>query len=126
MTGVPPGRRSIGGFTLVELPVAMTLLGLIFVALFGGLRFGTRTWEVGNERSEAFAEVEVVQSLLRRQLAQAVMLRVPKGHEPVFLGEEDRLGFAAPGPKRCERRYISRACEGSSMYDRGGGVAERL
>lgn len=100
MTGARPGGQESGGFTLVELLVAMTLLGLIFVALFGGLRFGTRTWEVGNERSEAFAEVEVMQSLLRRQLAQAVMLRVPKGAEAVFVGEEDRLGFAAPGPSQ--------------------------
>ena len=100
MTGARHGRRRSGGFTLVELLVAMTLLGLIFVALFGGLRFGTRTWEVGNERSEAFAEVEVMQSLLRRQLAQAVMLRTPKGDQSVFLGEGDRLGFAAPGPSQ--------------------------
>jgi general secretion pathway protein J len=100
MTGARPGWRRSGGFTLVELLVAMTLLGLIFVALFGGLRFGTRTWEVGNERSEAFAEVEVMQSLLRRQLAQAVMLRVPVGAEAVFVGEGDRLGFAAPGPSQ--------------------------
>jgi len=105
MTGARPGwrrsgRRRSGGFTLVELLVAMTLLGLIFVALFGGLRFGTRTWETGNERSEAFAEVELMQSLLRRQLAQAVMLRVPKGAEAVFVGEGDRLGFAAPGPSQ--------------------------
>ncbi|MDH3594369.1 MAG: prepilin-type N-terminal cleavage/methylation domain-containing protein, partial [Rhodospirillales bacterium] len=79
MTGTRPGRPRSGGFTLVELLVALTLLGLIFVALFGGLRFGTRTWETGNQRSEAFAEVEVMQSLLRRQLAQAVTLRTPKG-----------------------------------------------
>ncbi|MDH3918344.1 MAG: prepilin-type N-terminal cleavage/methylation domain-containing protein [Rhodospirillales bacterium] len=100
MTGTRPGRPRSGGFTLVELLVALTLLGLIFVALFGGLRFGTRTWETGNQRSEAFAEVEVMQSLLRRQLAQAVTLRTPKGDQAVFVGEGDRLGFAAPGPSQ--------------------------
>jgi general secretion pathway protein J len=100
MTGARPGRRTNGGFTLVELLVAMTLLGLIFVALFGGLRFGARTWEAGNERSEAVAEVEIMQSLLRRQLAQAIMLSGGKGGEAVFEGEEDRLGFAAPGPSQ--------------------------
>ncbi len=41
-----------------------------------------------------------MQSLLRRQLAQAVMLRVPKGAKSVFVGEGDRLGFAAPGPSQ--------------------------
>ena len=39
-------HRSEAGFTLIELLVALTLLGLISVVLFGGLRFGTRAWEV--------------------------------------------------------------------------------
>ncbi|MBL6854207.1 MAG: prepilin-type N-terminal cleavage/methylation domain-containing protein [Alphaproteobacteria bacterium] len=33
------------GFTLVELLVAMTLLGFVSILLFGGLRLGTRVWE---------------------------------------------------------------------------------
>ena len=37
--------QGAAGFTLVELLVAMTLLGFLTVLLFGGLRFGTRAWE---------------------------------------------------------------------------------
>jgi general secretion pathway protein J len=84
---------------LVELLVAMTLLGLIFVALFGGLRFGTRVWETGAAQSERMAEVEIAQTFLRRILKQAF---VPAAAEGVgtLRGERDRLAFTAPAPSR--------------------------
>ena len=94
------GRRPDRGFTLVELLVAMTLIGLMFVALFGGLRFGARVWEAGVERSAEFAEVEVTQALLRRQLDQ--LLPLPgleeQDQEITFQGEQERLVFTAPAP----------------------------
>lgn len=94
--------RANGGFTLVELLVAMTLIGLLFVALFGGLRFGTRVWEAGVERGEDFAEVEVTQALLRRQLDQLLPLPVPDQQEQEisFSGEQERLTFTAPAPSQ--------------------------
>ncbi len=95
-------RRINGGFTLVELLVAMTLMGLMFVALFGGLRFGTRVWEAGVQRGEEFAEVEVTQALLRRQLDQ--LLPLPglgeEKQEISFSGEQERLTFTAPAPSQ--------------------------
>lgn len=87
--------RSEAGFTLAELLVAMTLLGLISTALFGGLRFGTKAWEVGIERSDSFSEVEVVQGLLRRQLDRAVSFPV-EDQGVSFRGDEEKLVFSAP------------------------------
>jgi general secretion pathway protein J len=97
--GCAPATSGCGGFTLVELLVAMTLLGLIFVALFGGLRFGTRVWETGNAQSERIAEVEIAQSLLRRLLRQAFVPDAAEGVGTVR-GEADRLAFTAPAPSR--------------------------
>lgn len=85
------------GFTLVELLVVMTLLGLIATALFGGLRFGVRAWETGGARSAAFAEIEIAQSLLRRLLEQSLSLEDEEGFS-TFLGEKDRVQFTAPAP----------------------------
>ncbi len=93
-------RSSASGFTLVELLVAMTLIGLIFVALFGGLRFGARTWEYGGARSEISTQIEVTQSLLRRQLSQAIVLPGFDSGDFTFEGEGDRLRFTAPGPSQ--------------------------
>ncbi|MFQ6017533.1 MAG: prepilin-type N-terminal cleavage/methylation domain-containing protein [Kiloniellaceae bacterium] len=91
-------RADSRGFTLVELLIALTLLGLISVALFGGLRFGTRAWEAGSRHAERLAEIDAVQGLLRRQLAQAVLPRRqglgPEGATG-FAGDPDRIRFAA-------------------------------
>ena len=38
--------RAEGGFTLLEMLVAMMLLGLIMVMIFGGLRLGLRVWKL--------------------------------------------------------------------------------
>ncbi len=96
-----PTRAGQAGFTLVELLVVLTLLGLIWVAIFGGLRFGARVWEVGAERSESLNEPQLVQGLLRRQITQAFRLaqRAEDVDQPAaFLGEEARLRFVAPAP----------------------------
>ena len=97
--GGPGGGRGTAGFTLIELLVAMTLVGLISLVLFGGLRFGTRAWEAGTTRAEASREVAIVQSLLRRQLSQAVLPARPSADDdgpPAFVGEDQVLRFVAP------------------------------
>ncbi len=102
------GGRAGAGFTLIELLVALTLLGLVSVVLFGGLRFGTRAWEAGNARAERLAEVQAVQAVLRRRIAQAV-LPEDAGAESAFsdspaafAGEEDSLRFVALVPYEIE------------------------
>lgn len=106
MGGRRMGGRPGAGFTLVELLVALTLLGLVSVVLFGGLRFGTRAWEAGNARVERLAEVQAVQGVLRRRIAQAV-LPEDAGAESAFsdspaafAGAEDSLRFVALVPSR--------------------------
>jgi len=103
------GLQSEAGFTLIELLVALTLLGLISVVLFGGLRFGTRAWEAGNVRAEQLAQIQAVQALLRRRIAQAQ----PPGAQPptsnaadaadgrgIFVGESNSMHFLAVVPSR--------------------------
>ncbi len=89
-------RRRASGFTLIELLVALTLFGLISIVVMGGLRFGTRVWETGDSRAQAVAEIEAVQSVLRRYLAQASLPK-PFGkranREALFVGEASRLQF---------------------------------
>lgn len=88
------------GFTLVELLVGLTLMALISVILFGGLRFGIRAWEVGGERIEQASRVEMVQNLLRRQVSQASRLpeSADAGSVVPFVGEAESLVFIAPLP----------------------------
>jgi general secretion pathway protein J len=67
-------RRSSAGFTLLELLIAITLLGLLMAALFGGLRLGARAWDRSEERLEQSARLQAVQNFLRDRLAQAYPL----------------------------------------------------
>ena len=84
-------RTAERGFTLLELLVAITLLGLLMAALFGGLRLGARVWESAEARLDASARVQVVQEFLRQRLAAALPLEV------MMLAEDGRLGFAFRG-----------------------------
>jgi general secretion pathway protein J len=73
-----PNRRS-AGFTLVELLVAMTLLGFLTVLLFGGLRFGTRAWERSQENYSDENAVRNAENLLADAIAQAYPLPLHSG-----------------------------------------------
>jgi len=96
----PPHPVSPLGFTLVELLVTLSLMALISIALFGGMRFGIRAWETGAQRIDQATRIELVQSLLRRQLSQAAPpSNKPNGFAPAFLGESDRVAFVAPSPR---------------------------
>lgn len=94
-------QRRAAGFTLLELLVAITLLGLIAVMLAGGLRLGARVWERGQEHAEDLAQLEVVQGFLRRQLSQAYPLRLTDADAPArtaFQGRPEALRFAVLAP----------------------------
>ena len=91
------------GFTLIELLVSMTLLGFVFVILFGGLRFGSRAWERSDSETSATDTVRLVQSLIRGEIARACPRRIAAADSAstpkvVFTGAADGLSFLAPAP----------------------------
>lgn len=63
-------RPRSSGFTLLEVLVAIVLLGLVATLLSGGLRFGTRVWQRGEDHLQALAGMQSVHAVLRRELAQ--------------------------------------------------------
>lgn len=83
------------GFTLMELLIVMTLLSLLLVALFGGLRF----MRANEGRAEALIAAadrqELTRSLLERQLAALLPLMAGEEQQRhlLFTGLPDRLAF---------------------------------
>lgn len=66
MTAIASGRQaSQRGMTLLELLIALTLLGLITVALSGGLRLGKQAWLAADDFEASTARVVAAQRLLR-------------------------------------------------------------
>lgn len=58
-------RSAEAGFTLLELLVVITILGLILVALSGGVRFAGQAWQAQETRSVRQGDIDAVENLLR-------------------------------------------------------------
>ena len=86
------------GFTLLELLIAMTLMGLVLGLLYGGLRLGARSWDAGEQRAEQINEMQAVYDFIRRQLRQSleVFFNSRQGRVLAFQGESQRLLIVAP------------------------------
>jgi general secretion pathway protein J len=72
MTGrAPEIRRQEAGFTLIELLVAISLIGLLSMALFGGLRFGIRATERTAAAADHSSQLALAYGVLQAQLGNA-------------------------------------------------------
>jgi general secretion pathway protein J len=97
--------RSAGGFTLVELIVALSIVGALLVVAFGGLRVAVASWHRADERIEAQQHTRSLNLTLARALGAAYPYRDARrqGETPVLLfkGEAGRVEFvtqASPFP----------------------------
>jgi general secretion pathway protein J len=66
----PARSISTDGFTLVELLVVITLLGLLISAIFGTVRFGTRAMDRTAAGADRRQEIEGTHRFLRRLLSE--------------------------------------------------------
>ena len=98
----PERDRRQTGFTLLELVVAITLMGLVLVLLYSGLRLGLNGWDSGERRAEATQRLRLVQDFLRRQLLQSLTVYQMEGPGPqqtrtvAFRGDAETVEFVAP------------------------------
>jgi general secretion pathway protein J len=86
------------GFTLLELLIAITLLGFILILLFGGLRLGSRSWDAGDTRAGKTTHLTLLHEFLRRELSQVTPYFWKKvaNADIAFIGERDSLMMVAP------------------------------
>jgi len=93
------------GFTLLEMLVALTVLGFILVGLAQGMHFGLLAWSAETRLSAGNSDLETVDTTLRHLIEGAA----PGGElDPApFIGTSDRLGWitalpnaAGPSPHR--------------------------
>jgi len=94
-------RTCEAGFSLVEVLVALVLLGLLSMALFSSVRFGVTAWQRGGERSDQIHTSMLVQDLLRRLIGQAYPFLLSDGSgtgHVDFAGSATSVDFLAPVP----------------------------
>ncbi|MGF1455076.1 MAG: hypothetical protein ACFB6R_06820 [Alphaproteobacteria bacterium] len=99
------GRGGAAGLTLLELLVAITLLGFLSALIAGGVRFGLRAWEQGARDAAAMEIGGQVEALMRRQLAGLAPRTLRgSGREVVvaFWGDTQSLRFVGRMPAIAE------------------------
>jgi general secretion pathway protein J len=89
------------GFTLLELLIAITLLGLLMAGLLGGLRLGARAWDRSADRLDESGRLLAVHGFLTDRLSNAMPIYVQgaeSGDALAFAGEADRLTLVTTLP----------------------------
>jgi general secretion pathway protein J len=90
------------GFTLLELLVALAIVGALLAIAFGGMRVALAAWRQGEDRAEAHQHVRGVALTLARALGGVHPYRASRGlaPEPVLLfdGQPTRLEFVTHTP----------------------------
>ncbi len=90
-------RRRDGGFTLIELVVALVLLGTMMVLLYDGLTFSLRSWDAGDANGRRMADRRLGENFLRRELTEVFPMRWkdPMQLRYAFEGDHQTLHFVS-------------------------------
>ena len=93
------------GFTLLELLISFTIIGLILVIVFGALRIGARAWEKGERDVEIHQRQRVVLDNIKRQIASTCLREIKDEDEKgagkkkiFFKGGSDGMEFMTRVP----------------------------
>lgn len=93
-------RARQDGFTLIELVVAMAILGVMMLLLYSGLAFALRSWDVGDRVGGQTADHRIGLNFLRRELLEVFPMRFkdPMRLRLAFEGDGRRLRFVSSRP----------------------------
>jgi general secretion pathway protein J len=93
------------GFTLLELMISLTIIGLVLVLVFGSLRIGARAWEKGERAVEIHQRQRVVLDNIKRQIASVCLREIrgdeeegPTKKEVFFRGDSEGMEFISRVP----------------------------
>jgi general secretion pathway protein J len=97
------------GFTLLELLVGLTLLGVLMILIYSALNIGLRAWDTGDARAAEASHQRIVQTFLRREMEQIFPVR--------WRGiAESRIAFDGA---KTELRFVTSLNLGASAKDGG-------
>jgi len=94
--------KRAGGFTLVEVLLALVLMGMLLSLAYGGLRASTRAADKGQAILEQSGRIRMAHQFVRKQLNQMAFLGFAEnetdGGRVVFEGDARKIRFVAPMP----------------------------
>lgn len=90
------------GFTLLEVLIAISIVGALLLIAFSGLRVAVAAWQQGEARVEAHQHVRALGHTLTRALGSTYPYRATKGTSPeavvLFDATDKRLEFVTQSP----------------------------
>ena len=114
------------GFTLIEIVIALSIVGALLVIMFGGLRVGLGAWRRGEDRAELLEHERNVDQMMDRAITGSYLFNpgATPASQPgiLFEGAPDRLAFVTVAPpvppsaawrsarRRCPTRTLSKPC----------------
>lgn len=101
-------------FTLLEIMLAVLLLGMLMTLVFTISGSIVRKWDVVEEVNHKFEDVLVLERLFSNSFANSIPFnwRSPDNYRdefPTFIGEEERISF-------CYRQPVTRIKDGGLMF----------
>jgi general secretion pathway protein J len=90
-------RREAAGFTLIELILALVLLGVMMLFVYSGLNFALRSWDAGDVNGRRVADWRISENFLQREVSEIYPMRFPEPSRPLFAfeGKPDLMRFVS-------------------------------
>jgi general secretion pathway protein J len=117
--------RTESGFTLLEVLIATTLLGVMMMLLTGSLRISAESWDAGEQRMAKASRMFVVENFLRSHIGGLLPLPGLVRNdeiEPALAGTKDSLSYIAPLPEQINagglyrfKLYVAERPEGKDL-----------
>jgi general secretion pathway protein J len=100
-------RKTNAGFTLIEVLIAMTLLGIMVVLLFSSMKICADSWQKGEDKITEVNEVAVVYQFFQHHLSTALPLWDDFSEENsktfAFQGKSQELQFVSSFPASAKK-----------------------
>jgi general secretion pathway protein J len=131
-------RRGQAGFTLIEIMLAMVLLGTMMLFVYSGLNFALRSWDAGDANGRRVVDWRISENFLHREVSEIYPMRFAEPSRPLmaFEGKPESVRFVSsrragvstmglslvslgvePGPERTRDLVMRRAQAFGNMTD---------
>jgi general secretion pathway protein J len=97
---IGPAIDREAGFTLIEMVVAMTILGTMLMLLYSGLSFALRSWDAGDVNGRLTMDRRIGENFLRREVSELFPMRWkdPVTLKVAFEGDSRHMRFVSSRP----------------------------